>query len=56
MHTDDGELFYLEEYLDVLNPLLVTPQRILDIGAQFGRFTFPPLKNVSSPFRRTKRR
>jgi SAM-dependent methyltransferase len=41
MHTDDGELFYLGEYLDVLNPLLVTPQRILDIGAQFGRLTIP---------------
>jgi 2-polyprenyl-3-methyl-5-hydroxy-6-metoxy-1,4-benzoquinol methylase len=41
MHTDDGEQFYLDEYLAVLDPLLVTPRRILDIGAQFGRFTIP---------------
>jgi SAM-dependent methyltransferase len=41
MHTDEGELFYLDEYLDVLNPLLVAPRRILDVGAQFGRFTIP---------------
>jgi SAM-dependent methyltransferase len=41
MHTDEGELFYLDEYMDILNPLLVTPRRILDVGAQFGRFTIP---------------
>jgi SAM-dependent methyltransferase len=41
MHTDVGEQFYLDEYLDVLNPLLGTPRRILDVGAQFGRFTIP---------------
>ena len=41
MNEDDGERFYFDEYMTVLSPILKEASRVLDVGAQFGRFTIP---------------
>jgi 2-polyprenyl-3-methyl-5-hydroxy-6-metoxy-1,4-benzoquinol methylase len=37
MNEDDGERYYLEQYLAVLAPHLRAPRRVLDVGCQYGR-------------------
>jgi 2-polyprenyl-3-methyl-5-hydroxy-6-metoxy-1,4-benzoquinol methylase len=41
MNEDGGELYYLEQYLNVLAPLLAEPSRVLDVGCQYGRLAIP---------------
>jgi 2-polyprenyl-3-methyl-5-hydroxy-6-metoxy-1,4-benzoquinol methylase len=41
MYTDPGEAFYYREYMHHLAPVIPPRSRVLDIGAQAGRFAVP---------------
>jgi 2-polyprenyl-3-methyl-5-hydroxy-6-metoxy-1,4-benzoquinol methylase len=41
MHEDEGEQYYLEQYLSVLAPHVREPRRVLDVGCQYGRVLLP---------------